>query len=114
MNNALMTVGPVHRKGIDMANGYEVRIGEPTKSANGKRLMPFVMIFREEQKQESIHDLKPCPFCGSNKCNVIEQTYYNLSPTYGAKCWNCKAESWLFFDTKEEAIEAWNRRVKRE
>ena len=61
MNNALMTVGPVHQKGIDMANGYEVQIGEPTKTVNGKRLMPFVMIFREEQAQESIHDLKPCP-----------------------------------------------------
>ena len=43
-----------------MANGYKVRIGEPTKSADGKRLMPFVMIFRGEQAQESIHDLKPC------------------------------------------------------
>lgn len=42
-----------------MANGYKVRIGEPTKSKDGKRLMPFVMIFREEQAQESIHDLKP-------------------------------------------------------
>lgn len=58
--------------------------------------------------------LKPCPFCGSNKCNVIEHAFHNLSSTYGVKCWNCKAESWQFFDTKEEAIEAWNRRVNDE
>ena len=55
--------------------------------------------------------LKPCPFCGSNKVNVIEHKYYNLTNSFGVKCFNCKTESYQFFDSRTEAAEAWNRRA---
>jgi Lar family restriction alleviation protein len=55
--------------------------------------------------------LKPCPFCGSGKVNVIEHKFYHLPSSYGVRCFNCKTESYQYFDTQEEAIEAWNRRT---
>ena len=55
--------------------------------------------------------LKPCPFCGSNRVNAIEHKFHHLSNSYGVKCFNCKTESYQYFDTKQEAIEAWNRRT---
>lgn len=96
-----------------MANGYEVRIGEPTKSKDGKRLMPFVMIFREEQAQESIHDLKPCPFCG--KIPELKKMR-----NYGRNEWwvSCPGEYCIeqkhWYATRTGAIKAWNRRAKHE
>ena len=59
-------------------------------------------------------ELKPCPFCGSNKVNVYEYKYHGLTDSFGVKCFNCKTESYQFFDSKNEAIEAWNRRAKNE
>ena len=56
--------------------------------------------------------LKPCPFCGSNKVNVIEHKYHILPNSFGVKCFNCKTESYQFFDSRIEAAEAWNRRVR--
>lgn len=47
--------------------------------------------------------LKPCPFCGG------EARFANTDENWIA-CVDCGAET-TFFDTKEEAIEAWNRRA---
>lgn len=55
--------------------------------------------------------LKPCPFCGSQKVYVIEHKFHHLSNSYGVRCLHCKTESYQFFDTQKEAVEAWNRRV---
>lgn len=57
-------------------------------------------------------ELKPCPFCGSYKVHVIEHKYHNLSDSYGVGCFNCKTNSYQFFNSRKEAIEAWNRRTK--
>lgn len=49
--------------------------------------------------------LKSCPFCGAD--GVIRE-YDNK--TFVASCKNCGIEL-LYFETEQEAIEAWNRRV---
>ena len=48
-------------------------------------------------------ELKPCPFCGG----VAEELG---SCVHWISCADCRAESYTY-DTLEEAIEAWNRRV---
>ena len=50
-------------------------------------------------------ELKPCPFCGG-EAEIVGYTIF------WATCKECTAET-KDFDTKEEAIEAWNRRVKK-
>lgn len=47
-------------------------------------------------------ELKPCPFCGGN-------AYIGNGRTW-VRCVECGAETGCY-DTEEEAIEAWNRRV---
>ena len=49
--------------------------------------------------------LKPCPFCGSELI-LIERTYGGT----WVCCEGCYTETKLY-NTEEEAIEAWNRRV---
>lgn len=57
-------------------------------------------------------DLKPCPFCGS-KAELHKRDV--LDTSYIVECSNgtCPASYMLGWDyeTEEEAIEAWNRRV---
>jgi len=53
--------------------------------------------------------LIPCPFCGGEA--QIEKTVPHLNPTqYFGHCLTCRIESDLY-DTEEEAIKAWNKRV---
>ena len=47
-------------------------------------------------------ELKPCPFCGDDANIVTGNTWVH--------CMGCGAET-DYYDTVEEAIEAWNRRV---
>ena len=54
-----------------------------------------------------MNKLKPCPFCGSVECYVVRD--YELSKAW-VKCICCGADTRIC-DSKEEAIEAWNRRV---
>lgn len=51
--------------------------------------------------------LKPCPFCGGNNLSVEGITFYWV------ECIDCNATI-AGHETKEEAIEAWNRRAKDE
>lgn len=48
--------------------------------------------------------LKPCPFCGSKAIQVRPHTRFWIV------CENCLAEI-ATYATKEDAIEAWNRRA---
>lgn len=56
-------------------------------------------------------ELKPCPFCG-NKATI---TYKQVLEAYICECSNndCPASYMIgnIYDTMEEAIEVWNRRV---
>ena len=60
--------------------------------------------------------LKPCPFCGEIP-EVNPHGFYNQKTkdfsdrTYGIVCNACHASGWQFYNTKEEAITAWNRRA---
>lgn len=58
--------------------------------------------------------LKPCPFCGG-KAYVQIHIFDGVPETYGVLCANgkCYTSGWQFYDTAEEAIEAWNRRAER-
>ena len=57
--------------------------------------------------------LKPCPFCGG-EADVIEHLFHGLDSLYGLQCKKCKAKTYLFYESEEKAIEAWNRRTGEE
>lgn len=57
-------------------------------------------------------ELKPCPFCGEIP-RIIEHEFVDSDNTYGIKC-KCGAQGFQFWETIDDAIEAWNRRVKNE
>lgn len=50
-------------------------------------------------------ELKPCPFCGG------EAKVQSFSHDRTVYCTDCNARVQKFFPTREEAIEAWNRRA---
>ena len=54
--------------------------------------------------------LKPCPFCGGEALIYTNTIIKNL-PTYSVYCSECYARTYGMYDTKEQAIENWNRRV---
>ena len=45
--------------------------------------------------------------CGG-EAEVIKHTFHGASPSYGVECTNCHTESWQFYKTETEAIQAWN------
>ena len=51
--------------------------------------------------------LKPCPFCGYEASMT---SYYN---DHFVQCQSCQASTRKYYATREEAIDAWNRRVAR-
>ena len=52
-------------------------------------------------------EVELCPFCGGN-ASVIEVLNYDAT---AVRCNDCHAQSGNY-DTKEDAIAAWNRRAK--
>lgn len=54
--------------------------------------------------------LKSCPFCGSRKVTIIERSFFNFVNNYGVECDYCNAQTYQFFESKKDAIKAWNRR----
>ena len=62
-----------------------------------------------EQKNKIV-ELKKCPFCGSDA--VLNHDFNQVScsnPLCGVL-----PQTWSYYDTPEEAIEVWNRRVNHE
>lgn len=57
--------------------------------------------------------LKPCPFCGGEG-NVEEHPFMTIPNSYCVKCPVCKCQTSQFFNSEQEAIDAWNRRVNHE
>lgn len=55
-------------------------------------------------------ELKPCPFCGGKG----ELRYRPFDEDFFIKCeyknWKCNTQT-LYYETEEEAIEAWNTRA---
>lgn len=54
-------------------------------------------------------ELKPCPFCGGKA--YITQTLSQTSRFVVGCFGDCFVELPLLYSTREDAIEAWNRRV---
>ena len=54
-------------------------------------------------------ELKPCPFCGGGAVVIDNGCFVDVS----CKNFHCRGwEDILMFKSKEEAIEAWNRRAE--
>lgn len=47
--------------------------------------------------------LKPCPFCGSEKVELLAGVGFSW-----VRCFGCGAQSGVVFTTKEDTIKAWN------
>ena len=57
------------------------------------------------------NELKPCPFCGSKRLYVSERNYFG-EKSATVTCVYCHiSQTGSEYETKEEAIEAWNRRT---
>ena len=54
-------------------------------------------------------ELKPVRCGCGGEAEVVKHEFHGASPSYGVECTNCHAESWQFYNTEAEAIEAWNR-----
>ena len=55
-------------------------------------------------------ELKPCPFCGYKNIQILVDKNEYLYYRYFSQCQRCGASA-KRGRTKEEAIDAWNRRV---
>ena len=60
-------------------------------------------------------ELKPCPFCGSDaelKYHYFPALKAGRDRSFGVVCTHCKVETWQFYDSIRDAVEAWNRRAE--
>lgn len=64
--------------------------------------------FQFAEEENRIKEALPCPFCGSDKIYYIDSDEY--IPEYKLICADCRAST-DFYNTKEEALAAWNRRM---
>ena len=58
--------------------------------------------------------LKWCPFSGSNKATVVKHRFRIMEGTYGVECPDCHTTSYQLYGSRNEAVNAWNTRVKDE
>lgn len=54
-------------------------------------------------------ELKPCPFCGWKPMIIVDE---KTEEKFGVKCFSCYGMIEPRKETKDEAIKAWNRRIK--
>lgn len=73
---------------------------------------------KEDEKDEAKHSpvgsgvIKPCPFCGkAAKIFQFESDDKRCCIDCGDRSGNCGCGLDKWFDTREEAIEAWNKRA---
>lgn len=52
-------------------------------------------------------ELKPCPFCGGTDISIHWDEW---SGTYIITCNECNADFMQYYEIREDAIAAWNRR----
>ena len=52
-------------------------------------------------------ELKPCPFCGSED---VRLRWHMGTATYGVFCRGCVVDFLMYFEVRDDVIEAWNRR----
>ena len=56
--------------------------------------------------------MKPCPFCGSKSWELVQKLVFSDGQGWRMECvGECSAKT-CWWHSKEEAIEAWNRRIK--
>ena len=67
---------------------------------------PIMQAVRKDKSER----LKPCPFCGADDGHGVCVRCLWPYETYEVFCENCGASSKEFI-RKEQAVEAWNRRV---
>ena len=60
---------------------------------------------------KDVIDLKPCPFCGG-EAQMQYHEFDGYERTYGVICVDCMVQFDTFFLLEEEAVKAWNSRVK--
>ena len=59
-----------------------------------------------------MHELKPCPFCGSNDVSMHTACIQDLVWKHVVRCKGCSATIERYtISSRPTAIEAWNRRV---
>lgn len=73
--------------------------------------MDFEKLFEEANDVDvKIPELKRCPFCGGEAAIL----HYHEDDVYLPHCTECDGMIEKWFDTPEEAFEAWNRRATNE
>lgn len=75
-------------------------------------------IIEDLEEEKMNEELKPCPFCGSKArlVHTLDDEWYvecSQCDSEGGGFCSCLPSTWLY-GTKQEAIEAWNRRAKDE
>lgn len=58
-------------------------------------------------------ELKPCPFCGGENVETSYKDTFNGDFRRGVYCADCCGGIYPYYDTKTEAIDAWNTRAER-
>lgn len=62
------------------------------------------------RRDRRMEELKPCPFCGSDKAKIEE-----LEDSFNVQCGNYSCLAYgPDGETREKAIEAWNKRIREE
>jgi Lar family restriction alleviation protein len=66
-------------------------------------------------EDEMNEELKPCPFCGSDKISIVEVILKQPPPHYQVFCIECgcgtQRYSYYALPNKETAIIRWNKRI---
>lgn len=64
-------------------------------------------------KEKSMsEELSPCPFCGGEaELQFSGFNPLNQSPIYCIHCKNCWSSTFNYFETKDQAVKAWNIRT---
>lgn len=90
---------------IDAYNTHEQYISEHLPRVFGRLT---ALENAPQPKEEEICQINPCPWCGSYDIKFIDFGFNN--PSFRGECMNCQSHN-APSKTKQEAINAWNKRV---